>query len=379
MRVGYTRSHTSRAKRQHCQPAWASRHYYRCTRWSSTLPTDGVPVTVTCRVLGFSTQAFYKWRKAPLTQRDWDDAHLINAALDIHADDPAFGYRFIADELPGRGITASENRVARLCSQERIWSIFAKKRGLNRRSGPPVHDDLVDRQFCAQAANEVWLTDITEHRTAWILTVVATWAVYPCSSKAVNRSAGLSQPSVLRGRVSSCSATAARSVTLCCDRSVPFGKYCRRSPFQPVQLTLSIVVAIPVSRILHIRQYLCRPILYDPSIGVDTPTIKLADSLVPVLSRAFVDTDPRGSVASAHPFAAQPQELVALITDVLAGEDPRLMRPLVARHPHVAEFSGHRRDISPNAEQPKELVLFSAVVAMLSEQAEAWCQKGKRR
>ena len=37
----------------------------------------------------------------PVTHRDWDDAHLINAALDIHADDPAFGYRFIADELPG--------------------------------------------------------------------------------------------------------------------------------------------------------------------------------------------------------------------------------------------------------------------------------------
>ena len=29
------------------------------------LAADGVPVTVTCRVLGFSTQAFYKWRKAP--------------------------------------------------------------------------------------------------------------------------------------------------------------------------------------------------------------------------------------------------------------------------------------------------------------------------
>ena len=49
------------------------------------LADDGVPVTVTCRVLGFSTQAFYKWRKAPLTQRDWDDAHLINAARDIRA------------------------------------------------------------------------------------------------------------------------------------------------------------------------------------------------------------------------------------------------------------------------------------------------------
>jgi putative transposase len=31
------------------------------------LAEDGVPVTVTCRVLGFSTQAFYKWRSAPLS------------------------------------------------------------------------------------------------------------------------------------------------------------------------------------------------------------------------------------------------------------------------------------------------------------------------
>jgi hypothetical protein len=65
---------------------------------------DGVPVVETCRVLGFSTQAFYKWRKAPVSQRDWDDAHLIDTARDIHADDPAFGYRFIADELSGRGM-----------------------------------------------------------------------------------------------------------------------------------------------------------------------------------------------------------------------------------------------------------------------------------
>ena len=52
------------------------------------LAADGVPVAVTCRVLGFSTQAFYDWRKDPVPQRDWDDAHLINAALDIHARRP---------------------------------------------------------------------------------------------------------------------------------------------------------------------------------------------------------------------------------------------------------------------------------------------------
>jgi putative transposase len=129
------------------------------------LAAENIPVAVTCRVLGFSTQAYYKWLACPVSQRDWDDAHLINAAYDIHADDPAFGYRFIADELRDRGLTAGENRVARLCSQQRIWSVFAKKAGLNRASGPPVHDDLVDRNFTATAPNVLWLTDITEHPT----------------------------------------------------------------------------------------------------------------------------------------------------------------------------------------------------------------------
>ena len=129
------------------------------------LAADGIPVAVTCRVPGFSKQAFYAWCKNPVSQRDQDDAHLINAALDVHRDDPAFGYRFIADELPARGISAGENRVARLCSQQRIWSVFSKKRGLNRKAGPPVHDDLVARQFTAAGPDRTWLTDITEHPT----------------------------------------------------------------------------------------------------------------------------------------------------------------------------------------------------------------------
>jgi len=129
------------------------------------LAADGIPVAVTCRVLGFSKQAFYQWRANPVSQRDWDDAHLINAAIDIHHDDPEFGYRFIADELPARGVTASRNRVSRLCSQHRIYSAHAKKRGSHRRPGPPVHDDLVRREFTAPAPNQLWLTDITEHPT----------------------------------------------------------------------------------------------------------------------------------------------------------------------------------------------------------------------
>ena len=124
-----------------------------------------VPVAVTCRVLGFSKQGFYQWCKAPVTQRDWDDAALINAALDVHQDDPEFGYRLIADELRDLGHRASENRVGRLCSQQQIYSAFAKKKGLRGRPGPAVHDDRVKRKFTADTANTLWLTDITEHRT----------------------------------------------------------------------------------------------------------------------------------------------------------------------------------------------------------------------
>ncbi|WP_435871672.1 IS3 family transposase [Kocuria marina] len=129
------------------------------------LAADGIPVAVTCRILGFSKQAFYQWKANPVTDRDWDDAHLIDAAMTIHADDPAFGYRFIADELPNHGITAGENRVQRLCSAQRLFSVHSKKRGLNRKPGPPVHDDLVERNFTAGAPNRLWLTDLTEHRT----------------------------------------------------------------------------------------------------------------------------------------------------------------------------------------------------------------------
>ena len=53
----------------------------------------------------------------------------MSAALDVHADNPAFGSRFIADELRERGIAAGENQVARLCSQQRTWSINACETG----------------------------------------------------------------------------------------------------------------------------------------------------------------------------------------------------------------------------------------------------------
>lgn len=129
------------------------------------LAADGIPVAVTCRVLKFSSQGYYRWLKCPCSNRDLENAYLTNAALDAHQNDPAFGYRFISDELEALGHVASERRVWRLCSDQRIWSSFVKKSRSGKKPGPPVHDDLVRREFVAGTINALWFTDITEHPT----------------------------------------------------------------------------------------------------------------------------------------------------------------------------------------------------------------------
>jgi putative transposase len=132
------------------------------------LAAEGFPVRLTCGVLGFSPQGFYKWQADPVSQREWDDAHLVNAIRDLHSDDPCFGYRFISDELERAGHKVGERRVWRLCCEHRIWSVTTKKgrKHSGKHPGPAVHDDLVQRNFTAPAPNRVWLTDITEHPTA---------------------------------------------------------------------------------------------------------------------------------------------------------------------------------------------------------------------
>ncbi len=132
------------------------------------LAAEGVPVRLTCGVLGHSTQAYYRWLRQPVSQRDLDDAYFTNMLIDAYADDPEFGYRLLADELELAGHKVGERRVWRLCSQQKLWSATVRKgrRGSGKTPGPAVHDDHVQRDFTAQEPNTVWVTDITEHPTA---------------------------------------------------------------------------------------------------------------------------------------------------------------------------------------------------------------------
>ena len=91
------------------------------------LAADGVPVAVTCRVLKIARQPFYRWLAEPVTQAEWDQAHLVNAIIDAHADDPEFGRRLIVDELRDAGFTVSDRTGWKRCSEHEVWSVSLRR------------------------------------------------------------------------------------------------------------------------------------------------------------------------------------------------------------------------------------------------------------
>jgi putative transposase len=103
------------------------------------LAVDGIPVTVTCRVLKIARQPYYRWLENPITQAELDEAW-------------------------SAGFSAAERTVWRISSDNGWWSVFGKKkRGKKAKVGAPAHDDLVRRDFTATGPNRVWLTDIERH------------------------------------------------------------------------------------------------------------------------------------------------------------------------------------------------------------------------
>ncbi|WP_431792021.1 IS3 family transposase [Kocuria palustris] len=132
----------------------------------SELAADGIPVAVSLRVLKLSRQPYYRWRHQQVTKAEVVEAYRSNALLDAHLNDPEYGYRFLVGEAAEAGEQMCERTAWRICRDNQWWSVFGKKRGKNgKRPGPPVHDDLVKRDFTADDVNELWLTDITEHWT----------------------------------------------------------------------------------------------------------------------------------------------------------------------------------------------------------------------
>ena len=165
----------------------------------SELAADGIPVAVSCRVLGLARQPYYRWLDTPIVESQLAEAYLANAIHDAHRDDPEFGYRFLADEVRhlDAHVGVSDRVVWRICRDNGWWSRFGKpKSRKGSKPGTPAHDDLVRRDFTATAPNELWLTDLTEHRTR-------EGKIYLCAIKDVfsNRIVGWSIDSRMKARL----------------------------------------------------------------------------------------------------------------------------------------------------------------------------------
>lgn len=136
-----------------------------------SLVDAGLPVKTCCRVLGVSSPGYYKYRNRPMSptkmRREW----LTSQIKDVHAASRGtYGSRRVHAELTqGMGVVVSERLVAVLMQKAGIRGLPGPAK-TTRRRGVVTADDLVNRKFDRTAPNELWVTDITQHRTreGWI-------------------------------------------------------------------------------------------------------------------------------------------------------------------------------------------------------------------
>jgi putative transposase len=118
-----------------------------------------------CRALGVSSSGFYAWCRRPESahlQRDRRLKVLVRAAFD--ASKQRYGSPRIHEDLLEQQERVSRKRVIRLMQEEGLKARLRKRFKCTTMSDhdQPVADNLLDRQFTADAPNQRWVGDTTE-------------------------------------------------------------------------------------------------------------------------------------------------------------------------------------------------------------------------
>ncbi len=130
------------------------------------LADAGIPVDRSCRVLGVARQNYYKAKRKPTTPTELRRRWLTGVIREVHvASRGTYGYRRVHAELTlGMDITVCERTVWSLVNQAGLYGLPGPLR-VKRLRGVVTADDLVNRKFHRIRPNELWVTDITQHRT----------------------------------------------------------------------------------------------------------------------------------------------------------------------------------------------------------------------
>ena len=118
-----------------------------------------------CRVLGVSKSGFYAWSERPLSKRGREDIALSAKIHEIHRwSRGVYGAPNVHAELAdAHGIKIGCKRVARLMRAAGLKGVMPKRFVTTtvRDEAAATSVDLVDRQFKADGADQLWVADIT--------------------------------------------------------------------------------------------------------------------------------------------------------------------------------------------------------------------------
>ena len=129
-----------------------------------------------CRVLDVHRSGFYAWLLEPLSPRAVENQALTAQIKEFYDQSMGiYGSPRIFCDLREAGVQCSENRVARLMRMAQIKSVRGYKRPRYKVGRPSqVSPNQLQRQFQQDAADQVWVTDITYIRTyeGWLYLAV---------------------------------------------------------------------------------------------------------------------------------------------------------------------------------------------------------------
>jgi transposase InsO family protein len=130
------------------------------------LTDAGFSVQRRCAVLGLTQQGYYAYRRRPLSRTQMRRQWLTALIREIHADSRGtYGARRVRAELiQARGVHVSKYLVTLLMHDAGLAGLPGPAK-VRRIKGAPSADDLVERKFARSELDELWVTDITEHRT----------------------------------------------------------------------------------------------------------------------------------------------------------------------------------------------------------------------
>ncbi len=122
------------------------------------------PVATMCRLLGVSASGYYAWQGRAPSARDQSDAALLERIREFHLiSRGTYGAPRIHAELADQGHAVSRKRIARLMRNAGLAGVSRRKgrrttlRDARARAAP----DLVERDFAAEAPDQLWVADIT--------------------------------------------------------------------------------------------------------------------------------------------------------------------------------------------------------------------------